>query len=61
MPRCSFCKEQYEYPRGVMVVQRDGTAKPFCSSKCRKNSEMKRDNRKVNWVRKNKDPDSKKE
>ena len=51
---CSFCKQNYESPRGTTVVQKDATAKYFCSSKCRKNSEMGRDNKKVNWVRKNK-------
>ncbi len=52
MPACSFCKSQYEWPRGMTVVQKDGTIKYFCSSKCRKNSNMGRDNRKVNWVKK---------
>lgn len=52
MPKCSFCKGQYEFPRGTTVVHKDGTPKHFCSSKCRKNSEMGRDNRKVHWVKK---------
>ncbi len=52
MPKCSFCKDNYEFPRGTTVVQRDGTAKFYCSSKCKKNSEMGRDNRKVQWVKK---------
>lgn len=54
MPECSFCKGSYEFPRGVTVVQKSGDAKHYCSSKCRKNSEMKRDNRKVKWVKKTK-------
>jgi len=54
MPKCSFCKNQYEFPRGITVVQKDGTPKFFCSGKCRKNFEMGRDNRKVNWIRKEK-------
>tara|TARA_Y100000310_G_C20386621_1_gene670737 strand:- start:384 stop:653 length:270 start_codon:yes stop_codon:yes gene_type:complete len=49
---CSFCKNNYEYPRGTTVVGRDGTARYFCSSKCKKNSEMGRINKKVKWVRK---------
>ena len=53
MPRCTFCKTNYEFPRGVTVVQRDGTAKHFCSSKCRKNSTMGRDNKRTKWVTKN--------
>jgi len=50
MPRCSFCKGEYEFPRGTTVVQKDGTIRYYCSSKCRKNSEMRRDNKKVKWV-----------
>ena len=49
---CSFCKNNYEYPGGTTVVQKDGTARYFCSSKCRKNSEMGRLNKKVKWIRK---------
>ena len=56
MPKCSFCKQNYEFPKGVTVVQKSGDAKYFCSSKCRKNAEMGRDNRKVGWVRKVKKP-----
>ncbi len=54
MPRCSFCKTQYPIEKGITVVQKDGTPKHFCSSKCRKNSEMGRDSRKVKWVKKQK-------
>jgi len=52
MPTCTFCKQEYEFPKGVTVVQKDGTPFYFCSSKCRKNKEMGRDNRKVKWVKK---------
>jgi large subunit ribosomal protein L24e len=52
MVKCSFCKGSYEFPRGTTVVQKDGTPRYYCSSKCRKNSEMGRDNRKVKWVKK---------
>jgi large subunit ribosomal protein L24e len=54
MPKCSFCKDNYEFPLGTTVIQKDGTAKYYCSSKCRKNSEMGRDNKKVKWVKKKK-------
>ncbi len=54
MPRCSFCKDMYEFPKGTTVVQKDGTTRFYCSSKCRKSMEMGRDNRKVKWVRKKK-------
>ena len=52
MPVCSFCKADYNFPKGVTVVQISGVVRYYCCSKCRKNSEMGRDNRKVKWVRK---------
>ncbi len=52
MPVCWFCKENYEFPNGISVVQKEGSVRYFCSSKCRKNSEMGRNNRKTDWVRK---------
>jgi ribosomal protein L24E len=52
MPVCTFCKKQYEFPRGTTVVLKDGTVKFYCSSKCRKSNEMGRNNKKVKWVRK---------
>ena len=55
MPRCSFCKQQYEFPKGTTVVAKDGTPKFYCGSKCRKSAKMGRDNRKVKWVKKMKD------
>jgi len=60
MPTCTFCKSNYEFPKGLTFVLKDGTLKYFCSSKCRKNSKMGRDNRKVKWVRKQKTEESKK-
>ena len=52
MPVCSFCKKAYNFPRGTTVVQKDGSMKYYCSSKCRKNSEMGRLSKKVNWIKK---------
>lgn len=53
MPRCSFCKTVYEFPRGLTMVLNDGNLLYFCSGKCRKNHMfLKRDNKKVNWIRK---------
>ncbi len=55
MPRCSFCKQVYEFPRGLTLVLNDGNILYFCSSKCRKNQiKLKRDSKKVNWIRKQK-------
>jgi large subunit ribosomal protein L24e len=52
MPVCSFCKESYEFPQGTTVVQKDGNVRYYCSSKCRKNSEMGRTAKRVKWVTK---------
>jgi len=48
MPKCVYCGTQYEFPRGLTLVMKDGTINYLCSSKCRKNMLMKR--RKVKWV-----------
>jgi len=52
MPTCSFCKVNYEFPRGLTVVQKDGSVKYYCSSKCRKNNNLGRISKKVTWVTK---------
>ncbi len=53
MPRCTFCKQNYEFPRGLTYVLNDGNIMYFCSKKCRLNAlKLKRDNKKVNWIRK---------
>jgi large subunit ribosomal protein L24e len=52
MPTCSFCKNNYEFPKGTTVVQKDGSVKYYCSSKCKKNLEMGRLSKKVKWIRK---------
>jgi len=53
MPRCTFCKQNYEFPYGMTLILNDGNIMYFCSSKCRRNAiKLKRDNKKVNWVRK---------
>ena len=52
MPKCSYCKTEYQNPRGLTLVLKDGAVKHLCSSKCRKNFSMKR--RKVRWVSKTK-------
>ena len=55
MPRCSFCKQMYKEPQGLTVFTLEGKSIHYCSSKCRKNTALKRDPRKVNWTRKYKD------
>ncbi|MAH03171.1 50S ribosomal protein L24 [Candidatus Pacearchaeota archaeon] len=52
MPKCVYCKKEYDVPRGLTLVKNDGTINYLCSSKCRKNMKMKR--RKVRWISKEK-------
>lgn len=54
MPTCSFCKKNYQEPRGLTVFTFDGRAINYCSSKCRRNMALKRDPKKVNWVKREK-------
>ena len=54
MPTCSFCKKHYKEPRGLTVFTFDGKSIHFCSSKCQRNLALKRDPRKVNWIKKEK-------
>jgi len=50
MPKCSFCKRVYEFPRGLTFVLNDGTVLYFCSSKCRKSWKMGRTSKKLKWI-----------
>jgi len=52
MPKCSYCGKDYDIHKGVTLVQIDGNVKYLCSSKCRKNKDLKR--RKVRWISKTK-------
>jgi len=54
MPVCSFCKKNYSEHKGVTIFAFDGKARHFCSSKCRNNLALKRDPKKVNWVKRDK-------
>jgi len=52
MPKCVYCGKDYEFPKGLTLVMKDGKVNHLCSSKCRKNMLMKR--RKVRWISKSK-------
>tara|TARA_Y100000034_G_scaffold136454_1_gene213007 strand:+ start:1745 stop:2089 length:345 start_codon:yes stop_codon:yes gene_type:complete len=54
MPTCSFCKKHYKEPRGLTVFTFDGRSIHFCSSKCRRNLDLGRDPKKVNWIKREK-------
>jgi large subunit ribosomal protein L24e len=58
MLKCSYCDKDYDSHKGLIFVLKDGNIKNFCSSKCRKNMQMKR--RKVRWISKDKKVDNKK-
>ena len=53
--KCTFCKGQIEPGTGSMFVYSDGKISYFCSSKCKKNGlKLKRDTKKVGWIKKKK-------
>lgn len=54
--KCIYCGDHYDIPHGLTLVMTDGTINHLCSSKCRKNMQMKR--RKVNWIKKKKETSS---
>ncbi len=51
MPVCSFCGEEIKKGTGVKFVKKDGTVSDFCSSKCQKNSRLKREGRRRKWTK----------
>jgi len=58
MPTCSFCKKVYEFPRGLTLILNDGRLMHFCTSKCQRNFKLKRDPKKVKWIKKRKEEDN---
>ena len=54
MPTCSFCKKNYEFPKGLTLFTFDGRSVYFCSSKCKRNADLGRDSKKINWVKREK-------
>ena len=52
MPLCSFCGEEIKKGTGMMYVKKDGTVNYYCSSKCFKNSQLKREGRRKRWTKK---------
>lgn len=48
MPKCTYCSRNYEFPRGLTVVDLVGKIRYFCSSKCRKYFQMNR--KKGKWA-----------
>ena len=52
MPKCVYCGKDYEFPKGLTLIDKAGNVNYLCSAKCRKNRKMKR--RKVRWILKKK-------
>lgn len=50
MAKCSFCGNAIEQGTGKMLVRKDGAISFFCSSKCEKNTAMKRESKYVRWT-----------
>ena len=48
--RCSFCSKDIEKGTGKTLIMNTGKILPFCSSKCEKNTELKRDPRNFKWA-----------
>jgi large subunit ribosomal protein L24e len=50
LAKCVFCGSDLEPGTGLMYVLNNGTIMWFCSRKCFKNYNMKRDPRKLKWT-----------
>lgn len=48
---CSYCGKEILPGTGIMYVLNDGKILYFCSKKCLRYYEMKRDNRKYKWTK----------
>tara|TARA_Y100000034_G_scaffold6022_1_gene6621 strand:- start:2226 stop:2561 length:336 start_codon:yes stop_codon:yes gene_type:complete len=54
MVNCSFCKKNYHEHKGLVLFTNEGRTVNYCSSKCRRNDDLGRDSKKVNWVKRDK-------
>ena len=51
MVKCIFCGREESPHKGVHLIKNIGVIAYYCSSKCQKNAEkLKRDKRKVRWT-----------
>lgn len=48
--KCSYCGTEIKKGTGLLLVTLSGKGINYCSSKCRKNAEMKRKPRNVEWT-----------
>lgn len=49
--KCSYCGTEIKKGTGLLLVTLSGRGIYYCSSKCRKNAEMKRKPRNVEWTK----------
>jgi len=54
MVNCSFCNTEMVRGTGKLLVQKTGKLIYYCSSKCEKNSKLKRKPQRMTWVKKKK-------
>ncbi|MBI5061321.1 MAG: 50S ribosomal protein L24e [Candidatus Aenigmarchaeota archaeon] len=55
MPKCSFCNTNVEKGTGKVIIEKTGSMRWFCSSKCEKNMiKLGRDPRDVKWTQERK-------
>ena len=54
MAKCSFCDTEMVKGTGKLLIQRTGKLAYYCSSKCEKNSKLKRKPQRQAWVKKKK-------
>lgn len=51
MTKCVFCGKETRPHTGIHLIRNVGTVDFYCSSKCRKNAnKLKRDKRKLKWT-----------
>lgn len=50
MTKCSYCGKEYGFFKGLTLITNSGHMVHFCSSKCRKNSKMRRSDKRK-WSR----------
>ena len=50
MAECVFCGKKIVEGSGFTVFKKDGTAQRYCSRKCLRNAELKRNPRDYKWT-----------
>ncbi|MFQ5405816.1 MAG: 50S ribosomal protein L24e [Candidatus Micrarchaeia archaeon] len=52
MPVCSFCGKSYDEGTGHTLFLNTGKAVRYCSHKCKRNKDLKRNPSKLKWTEK---------